>query len=503
MRSLALSKSRSAWTALILAGGALAGFLAAGLGEAQDQAAAPVPAFAGPPSFADVIEEVSPAVVNIAVTKERAVSVSSSPFSGSPLEEFFGPFFGIPEGALPEQRRMRPQLPPVRGQGSGFVIDADGYIATNHHVVEGASEVTVTLATGEQLAATVVGTDPDTDLALLKVDNGGDLPALRLGDSDRARVGEWVVAIGNPFGLGGSASAGIISARGRDIQSGPYDDFLQIDAPINSGNSGGPVFNAAGEVIGINTAIFSPNGGNIGIGFAIPANQARRVLDVLREGGTVSRGWLGITMQPVDESLAEAFELGRPRGALVAEVQPDSPADAGGIVAGDVITRLDGREIDSTRTLGRLVGALDAGERVEIDVWRDGQSLSLVVEVGDRGEGLAQAGLTQGQGRGQGPGARSGATLGLTLEDLTPERRTSLGLGPDVQGAVVTAVAPNSPAARQGIQVGDVIQSVNRRPTATADEAASSLASVTERGGRVLVRLHRDGSSRFVAVNPA
>ena len=357
--------SRPSW-AMLVVGGVLVGWLAADLGEAQDESGASSASFAGPPSFADVVEQVSPAVVNIAVTKDPvrlSANSGGSPFAGAPFEDFLDRFgFG-------GEQWMAPQ--PTRGEGSGFIVDSDGYIATNYHVVDGASEVTVTLDSGEQLRAQVVGTDPRTDLALLKVENGGALPALALGDSDRARVGDWVLAIGNPFGLGGSATAGIISARGRDIQSGPYDDFLQIDAPINSGNSGGPVFNAAGEVIGINTAIFSPNGGNIGIGFAIPSNQANDILDELRRQGAVSRGWLGVeirTAEVVQDQVVDADS----RGALIERVVADGPAERAGLRSGDIVVAFDGETVESPRTLSRLVGARDAGDVVEIEILRDG-----------------------------------------------------------------------------------------------------------------------------------
>ena len=250
-------------------------------------------------------------------------------------------------------------------------------------MIDGAEEIVVTLQSGEQLEAVVVGKDERTDLALIKVDSSRELIALEFGDSDRARVGEWVLAIGNPFGLGGTATAGIISARGRDIRSGPYDDYLQIDAPINSGNSGGPVFNTVGEVIGVNTAIYSPNGGSIGIGFAIPANQARAILDELRTEGAVERGWLGVSIRGIDRELAESLALDDARGAQVAYVEPGSPADRAGVLDGDVITAFDGELVDSARTLGRLVGSRDAEERVSINVWRDGESLELTVELGE------------------------------------------------------------------------------------------------------------------------
>jgi serine protease Do len=361
--------SRSAWTKLA-AGGVAVGLLAAGLGVAQDDASST--GFAGPPSFADVIEEVSPAVVNIAVTMQP-VRVSGR---GVPFEDLLEPF------GFPGQQWNIPDMRPRQGEGSGFIIDGDGYIATNYHVVNGASEVTVTLNTGEELTATVVGTDPSTDLALLRIENGRDLPALDFGDSDRARVGDWVLAIGNPFGLGGSATAGIISARGRDIRSGRYDDFIQVDAAINSGNSGGPVFNAAGEVIGINTAIISPNGGNVGIGMAIPSNQAIGVLDELRENGSVSRGWLGVSIGPLDAPGDLEVPAGVTAGALIDAVEPGSPAAMAGLARGDIVTELDGLAIDSPRTLSRLVGDLDAGAEVEIGYLRVGETRETSVVLG-------------------------------------------------------------------------------------------------------------------------
>ena len=378
LRPRSLTRSRTAVMALVVGTGAVAGLSIAGLGSAQDETSPAALSFAGPPSFADVVQQVSPAVVMVSVTADAQAYVTGGPFAGAPFDEFFERF------GMPDQRRMVPQ--PRQGVGSGFIIDASGYVATNYHVVDGARAVSVTLDSGEVLPATVVGTDPRTDLALLRIDNGGDLPTLDFGDSDSARVGDWVLAIGNPFGLGGTATAGIISARGRDIRSGPYDDFLQIDAAINSGNSGGPVFNAAGEVIGINTAIFSPTGGNVGIGFAIPANQARRVLEDLRDDGAVSRGWLGVEIGPV---AADGLEVSD--GAAITAVVPDGPAAAAGLLPGDVIVRLDGAPIDSYRTLSRLVGSLDAGDEVELEVRRGGETIGLTAELGLFDEARVQA----------------------------------------------------------------------------------------------------------------
>lgn len=380
-------RRRATWCYALVAVAAIAlvPLLSAGF-QAEDNVGASGPAAVAPPgavSFADVVERVSPAVVNIVVTK-RARSMPTAVWPdgfprGGEFEQFFRRFFDAP-GGTPEGPRFPRQ---IRGAGSGFVIDGEGYIATNQHVIDGAEGIVVTLQSGEQLEAVVIGADERTDLALIKVDASHELPALEFGDSDRARVGEWVLAIGNPFGLGGTATAGIISARGRDIQSGPYDDFLQIDAPINSGNSGGPVFNTDGEVIGVNTAIYSPNGGSIGIGFAIPANQAADILDELREEGRIERGWLGVSIRNVDRELAESLGLDNARGAQIAGVEEGSPADRAGLVDGDVVVEFNGERVDSARTLGRLVGSRDAEERVSIEVWRDGETLELSVELGE------------------------------------------------------------------------------------------------------------------------
>jgi len=442
-------------------------------------------------SFADVIEQVSPAVVNITV--EKVAGPMPTAGAPTPFDDFFERFFGVPGGqGFGQSPRYAPQQPHAEAQGSGFIIDADGYIATNNHVVENADSVTVTLDSGEELHAVVVGTDPQTDVALIKVDSD-DLPHVAFGDSDHARVGDWVVAIGNPFGLGGTATAGIISARGRDIRSGPYDDYLQIDAPINAGNSGGPVFNAAGEVIGINTAIFSPNGGNIGIGFAIPSNLAKQVLDELREQGSVSRGWLGVQIQPVDHDLAAAFGLDPDAaGVLVAEVVAGSPADRAGIEAGDVVTEFAGQAVDSPKGLARIVGAHDSGERVDVTVWRDGRERRIPVELGElESDGTVAAVAPSGHGS-------ATSDFGLTLEDLTPRVADELGMPEDVRGAVVVDVAPGSPASEQGIRRGDVIVAVDRNSTDSARDVADALAA--NKSDRALLLVRRGDSQRFVAL---
>lgn len=450
------------------------------------------PATAGlqAPSFADVVERASPAVVNISVTKtlRPAAGPASGPMPfgrGGPLDEFFGRFFEMPDVPSPPRRS--------EGEGSGFIIDPEGYVVTNHHVVRGADEVVVTLSDGTQLDAEVVGEDPQMDLALLQLDAGERLPYVQFADSDDVRVGEWVLTIGNPFGLGGSVSAGIVSARGRDIRSGPYDDYLQIDAPINRGNSGGPVFNAGGDVIGVSTAIFSPNGGSVGIGFAIPSNRAAAVIQQLRENGTVERGWLGVQLQRLDQAVAESLGLDSAQGALIADVVPGGPADGAGLESGDVVTRFDGRSIGSVRDLTFAVAEAAPGRRVDVTVLRGGESRTLAVELGTRSEGAAAA--PRGSGGGWDRGGE--APLGLRLAPLTERERARLEVPAGVEGVLVAGVRPGSPAAERGLRAGDVVVSVNRRPVASPGEAAAALDAAD---GSVLLLVRRDGAQHFVAV---
>jgi serine protease Do len=494
-----VSSARSArptWQVAVVAAAAAAALmlLFAGFSTAQDRSAA-VP-FAGTGSFADVVEYASPSVVTISVTKVTRPMPTSGlqrmPRGSSPLDEFFGRFFGEPGmPGMPGTPRESQAL------GSGFVIDADGFIATNRHVIEDAQDVFVTLQSGEKVAATVVGQDQKTDLALLKIDAQKGLAALGFGDSDRTRVGDWVLAIGNPFGLGGTATAGIISARGRDIQSGPYDDYLQIDAPINSGNSGGPVFNVSGQVIGINTAIFSPNGGNVGIGFAIPANQAKVVLAELKENGSVSRGWLGVELQTLDDTLADSLGLEDTAGALISSVVPGSPAERAGLMPGDVVMEFADTTVDSPKTLGRLVADRKSGSRDSLTVWRDGRSKKLSVQLGELDKPAAQV-----AGAGRAGGARdAGTMLGLSLKDLDPADRQALGLDSAADGAVVVRVEPGSAAAESGIEPGDVIVQVNQKHIDSASDVLDALAVSRADGRSALVLLRRGDSQRFVALN--
>jgi serine protease Do len=443
-------------------------------------------------SFADVIEAVSPAVVNIVVTKVETATAFSFPRGPQEFEspfDFFQRFFD----GDPRQFQRRSE-----GQGSGFLIDPDGYIVTNNHVAGGADKITVTLQDGRKFEAKLVGSDERTDLALLKIEDSRDFPYVELGDSDKARVGDWVVAIGNPFGLGGTATAGIISARGRDdvrVSEWSYIDYLQLDAPINFGNSGGPVFNTAGEVIGVNTAIFTPNGGNVGIGFAIPSNQVKDIVAQLRETGTVERGYLGVNIQSLDEDLAASLGLDEAKGALVAEVVADGPAAKAGVQAGDVITHFNGEEVRNATALSRLVAAANPNESARVTIWRDGRSRDLTVELGEAPASVAST-------RGGPPGGQSGAAAaGLTLQALTPQDRARLDLPSDLDGVLVVRVAPNSPAAEKGIRAGDVITRINRRPVTTVADAVAALDAARQDNGTALLLVRRGGSQQFVALN--
>ena len=498
------SKSNSArygW----LAGAAGAGVLAFSVLNLSSgltaQPAAPRTPATPAVSFADVIDSVSPAVVNIAVMKVETAPTSFQYGGGQPglggseqglPFEFFERFFdGNGRGFDPRQQQERRS----EGQGSGFLIDASGYIVTNNHVAGGADEITVTMQDGHKYEAKLVGNDPRTDLALIKID-GTNLPYVAFGDSDKARVGDWVVAIGNPFGLGGTATAGIISARGRDIRLDEYNDndYLQLDAPINFGNSGGPVFNVSGQVVGVNTAIFSPNGGNVGIGFAIPANQAKEIIADLRDNGTVERGWLGVQIQDIDEDLAKSLHMNGTEGALVVEVVGDSPAAKGGLQPGDVVTRFNDRAIDKSRTLSRAVASTTPNSGAKVTVWRDGKSHNLTVEVGEaQKEAVAsagQGGATQGQ-----------AHLGLQLRPLGEGERGMLGLPSDVNGVVVANVEPGSPAAEKGIRPGDVITRVNQKAVSSVGDAVAALNSARDANETALLLVRRGDAQRFVALS--
>ena len=454
-----------------------------------------------PESFADLVEGLTPAVVNISTTQKARgrsrpgteVPIPQFP-PGSPFEEFFKDFFE-------RQRPDRPDEAPrrrVTSLGSGFILDKSGIIITNNHVIAEADEITVTLSDDSKHEAEIIGRDPKTDIAVLKIDTDRPLPAVKWGDSDVTRVGDWVIAVGNPFGLGGTVTAGIISARQRDINAGPYDDFLQTDASINRGNSGGPMFNMDGEVIGIATAIFSPSGGSIGIGFAIPSSLARPVVAQLRQYGRTRRGWLGVRIQSVTVEIAESLGLDDARGALVAEVTEDSPAAAAKVEAGDVILGFDGRPVEQMRQLPRMVAETEIGREVTIEVWRKGESKRLTVTLGELEEAEKMAALGAKEGEDADEGAE---TLGMTLSQITPELRERFDLGGDQSGVVITEVDEESAAAEKGIRAGDVIVEVAQEEVATPRDVLEKMRAAKDNERKsVLLLLRRSGDLRFVAV---
>ena len=448
-----------------------------------------------PLSFADLVDQLLPVVVNISTTQRsdsrRPPAVPNFP-EGSPFEDFFDDF-------LNEQN---PDLQPreATALGSGFVIDPTGYVVTNLHVIDGADEIRVILQDDTNLPAELIGSDEKTDLALLKVESDTPLPFAPWGDSDATRVGDWIIAIGNPFGLGGSVSAGIISARARDLDSGPYDDYLQTDAAINRGNSGGPMFNLDGEVIGVNTAIISPTGGSVGIGFAIPATIANNVVEQLREFGHTRRGWLGVRIQHVTSEIAESLDLDRARGALVASVDEEGPAQAAGIEAGDVILMFNDRPVTESRRLPRIVAETPIGHDVPVVVWRHGEEVSLSVIVGEleEAEEAAQAPPANPE---QEQDEAMVAELGLTLGTITSSRRSEFSLGADTEGVVVVSVETGSPADEKGIVPGDVIVEVMQEAVTSPGDVAMRVREAQEVGRRsVLVLLDRGGELRFEAI---
>ncbi len=437
------------------------------------------------PSFSGLVKKAQPAVVTV---KVESAGTSAPATRGKPLpddpalrdfmERFFGRGFGG-EGRQPQQRQRRAQ-----GLGSGFIIDASGLIVTNNHVIDGADVITIVLQNGDELEGTLVGHDEKTDLAVIRVSTNQALPTVPWGDSDAVEVGDWAIAIGNPFGLGSSVSAGIVSARGRDIRSGPYDDFIQVDAAINRGNSGGPLFDQEGNVIGVNTAIYSPSGGNVGIGFAIPSNQAREVVTDLIDGGRVERGWLGVSIQPVTNEIAESLGLAATEGALIARVTEDSPAEEAGLKTGDVILAFGDEPVETLRHLTRAVAAADPGTATSVTIWRGGAAQELALTTGRRpGERQAAAALPA-----PAPTSSELAALGLTVM-------------PAEQGLAVAEVDPSSDAASKGVRPGDVIVSANQEPIDSVGALENVVAQAREQDRKsVLLLVARDGGQHFVTV---
>jgi serine protease Do len=453
---------------------------------------------ATPDSFSELAEQLLPAVVNVSTTqtlKETPQNMPEIPQfpPGSPFEEFFKDFF---------ERQMRPDAPPrkVTSLGSGFIIDPSGLVVTNNHVISDADEITVILQDNTQLKAEIIGRDAKTDLAILKVKADKPLTAVKFGNSDTARIGDWIIAIGNPFGLGGSVTAGIVSAHHRDINIGPYDDFIQTDASINRGNSGGPMFNMDGEVIGINTAIFSPSGGSVGLGFAIPSSLAKPVIDQLREFGRTKRGWLGVRIQAVTDEIAESLGLDKVRGALIAKVNEDEPAAQGGMQAGDIVLSFDGQKIADFRALQRVVAAAPVGKKVKVIVWRDEKEVPLEITIGEL-EQFEAAAEEKAKEKGEAPAAAvaSAEMLGLKLSELTAELRQQFGIPEGVHGVVITDVSAKSDAAEKGLKPGDVILEVSQEEVASPQEVQDKVDSA-KKGGRksVLLLVERQGNLQFV-----
>lgn len=451
-----------------------------------------LPTGAGTPfSFADLAEQLLDSVVYIS-TSQR-VEISRAPpmpdLPNPPSDELFEDFFddNDPDGEGGDPRT-------VQSLGSGFVIDPSGLIVTNNHVIADADEIVANFANGSKLTAEVVGIDDKTDLALLKVTSPGPLQAARFGRSEALRVGDWVIAIGNPFGFGGTVTAGIVSALDRDINSGPYDHYIQTDASINRGNSGGPLFNIGGEVVGINTAIMSPTGGSIGIGFAVPSEIAVPVIKQLQEFGEVRRGWIGVRIQDVTDEYAEGLGMSEASGALIAGLSDDGPAAKGGILAGDVVVEFNGKPVDTIRTLPRLVADTPPGERVGVTVLRDGERITLQVEIGllDDEKIAAAAASTEEPGDGSAdpaPAQTSAEMFGLTLGSITEEARKTYAIDPTVEGVLVTSVDPGSEAEEKSVKPGDVIVQVSQKSVSEPDDVASRIEQLKTEGRRTVMLL--------------
>lgn len=457
---------------------------------------------AQPESFSQMLEPVMPAVVNISTTQKVKQGAMFPQFDmgqmgevDPQMEELLRQFqqrFGGPDGGDMSRE--------VTSLGSGFIIDAQGHVVTNSHVIDRASEITVILSDNTRLPATLVGQDPQTDLAVLKVKSEKPLPYVQFGSSDALKVGDWVVAVGNPFGLGGSVSAGIVSARGRNINAGPFDDFIQTDAAINRGNSGGPLFNAQGEVVGINSAIFSPTGGSVGIGFAVPSDMAKPILEQLQKFGRTHRGWLGVKIQEVNDEIADSLGLKNNSGALVLEINPKSPA-AKGLEVGDVITRFDGKPVKEMRQLPRMVAQTQVGRKVELGIWRKGRELTLPITLGELPQD-GKAAAAKKTLRNDEPTATPGANvLGMNVAPITPQTRAQFGLPKMVEGLLVLELQRSGEAAKNGMLSGDVIREVNQQAVTSVDAFKQALQDAKKAGKKfALLRVQRRDGSQFITV---
>ncbi|MCA6110265.1 Do family serine endopeptidase [Bradyrhizobium cenepequi] len=468
-------------------------------GPAQAQVNNEVRKVQQPIGFADIVERVKPSVISVKVNIGEKLakddSNDDSPFPpGSPMERFFRRFGG--QDGFPPGLRGGPRgRGIVTGQGSGFFISADGYAVTNNHVVDGADKVEVTTDDGKTYKAKVIGTDARTDIALIKVEGGSNFPFAKLSDG-KPRIGDWVLAVGNPFGLGGTVTAGIVSASGRDIGNGPYDDFIQIDAPVNKGNSGGPAFDVSGEVMGVNTAIYSPSGGSVGIAFSIPAPTVKNVVAQLKDKGTVSRGWIGVQIQPVTSDIADSLGMKKAEGALVAEPQANGPAAKAGIESGDVITAVNGEPVKDARELARTIGGLPPGNAVKLNVLHKGTEKTVNLTLGQLPNTVEAKADNDNSDRG-GPSSRGTDVpkLGLTVAPAD----SVAGAGKD--GVVVTEVDPKSAAAERGFKEGDVILEVAGKNVTSAGDVRDAITSArNDNKNSVLMRVKSGGSSRFVAV---
>lgn len=453
------------------------------------------PPAGAPMSFANLIERVRPAVVSVTV-RQRPDAATGPQVEGLPpgFEEFF------------RGRPGRPGGPAPTSLGSGFFIDQSGVIVTNHHVIEGAEEITIRTSEGRDIQADIVGSDEATDIAVLRVRGGGRFPYVTFDDASHVRVGDWVVAVGNPFGLDGTATAGIVSAMGRtDAGSSAYVDYMQIDAPINRGNSGGPTFDLAGNVIGVNSAIFSPTGGNVGIGFAIPANTANGIVQQILQNGRVSRGWIGVSIQPLDEDIARSLGLEEPRGALIASVVPDGPAARAGLQQGDVILTFNGNRIENSRDLTQRVGATAIGNNSRVEILRGGNRRTLNLRLQERPSEQTLAAnnpapnATPPETTPEGAPGVAQSSLGVSVRPATSEDRTRYELGANEAGLVVTAVEPDSDAASKGIRVGDIILQAGGRSVRTAAELNTATEAARRANRPLLLQVDGRTGRRFVA----
>ena len=473
---------------------------------------APAFARAAPDSFADLSAKLLPAVVNISST--QAVQARNTPGPGagpeiplfppgSPFEQFFKDFLNRNRPGAPGGRGDAQPSPDRRMQslGSGFIIDASGLVVTNNHVIDGADEITVTLQDNTALKAKLLGRDKSGDIALLQVKTDKPLPAVQFGDSDGSRVGDWVLAIGNPFGLGGTVTAGIVSARGRDIRQGPYDDFIQTDAAINRGNSGGPLFNMDGEVIGMNTAIYSPSGGSIGIGFSIPANMVKAVVAQLRDFGHPRRGWLGVRIQQVTPDIAESLGLKDASGAMVAGVNDGGPADKAKIRNGDIILKFNNQDVKEMRALPRIVANSEVGKSVPVVLWRDGKEVTVQAMLAEKPDDVQVAAATTGEkAQTQKPTEISG--LGLKLAPITQEMKDKFSLGADQKGVVITDVSPNTSAAERGLKAGDVIVEVQQGEVGSPADVQQKVDTVRKENRKsVLMLIQRQDGLQWVPLS--